>query len=511
MADRVSAYFVPSVVALAICTWLLWYICGITQTYPERWHPKDCTAFLFALLFGLSVLVVACPCALGLATPTAVMVGTGLGATHGVLIKGGRALEVARSVDTVVFDKTGTLTLGKPSVVDVIVFDANTQFTTSVSALAHILAIVESHSEHPLARAIVDFGQAFLPSGVHDDDEIVLTIDDNDDETGVVMNRLSETSEKWGLVAADALVGRGISAEIETEGETFVFHVGNRALMAELGGFADDTQRHHIEKAINPFEKKGNTVVFVHISEPVVSEDDDEKPFRITGDRTESKGEVTGSIVAAIAIADVVRPEAADAVARLLQRGLNVYMLSGDAPRPAQAIAAAIGMPPDRVIAKVLPHEKARHLRNLQSKGHVVAMVGDGVNDSPALASADLGVAMGGGASIAVEAADVVLVRSRLYDVLVAIEISVATFARIRINLFCSLVFNSLGIPIAAGILYPWTRTRLPPEVAAIAMTCSSIAVVTSSLALRRFTPPTASVSVPSPITEEHKDSSEDL
>jgi len=212
--------------------------------------------------------------------------------------------------------------------------------------------------------------------------------------------------------------------------------------------------------------------------------------------------DVGGRVVAAVAIADVVRPEAADALARLRRRGLDVYMLSGDAPRPAQAIAATVGIPPDRVIAKVLPHEKALHLRRLQERGHVVAMVGDGVNDSPALASADLGVAMGGGAQIAVEAADVVLVRSRLYDVLVAIEISAATFNRIRVNLFCSLVFNSLGIPIAAGCLYPWTRQRLPPEVAALAMVLSSVSVVSSSLALRRFVPPSSKATVPSTITD---------
>jgi len=489
LADVVARHFVAGVVAAALASFGIWLALATSGGIPRAWYADE-GPFLFAFLFGVAVVVVACPCALGLATPTAVMVGTGLGATHGVLIKGGRALEIAHSVDCVVFDKTGTLTVGQPRVAAWDLVDAQALRATLAAAnpaaaadsagpeatpagaaapsgdelkalLADVLAVTESGSEHPLARAVTKLGS----------------------ETAV---------QEWILLDFEALVGSGVRAVVRRAGAAsgaadLTVHVGTRDLMASLRApVAAET-----DAQACAWETAAMTVVFAHVAVSAPAEADK--------DAADAPRDVAfqgrdGCVVAVVAIADMIRSDAKSAIQtlRAIRDDLDVWMLTGDNERTAHAIACQLGLDDAHVVANVKPAQKLAHIEFLQGRGRIVAMVGDGVNDSPALARADLGVAIGAGAQIAIQAADVVLVRSRLHDVAVAIEISRATFARIRANLFFSLAFNGLGIPIAAGVLYPATRTRLPPELAAVAMVLSSVCVVTSSLSLRGYVPPSS-------------------
>ncbi|MEN6342385.1 MAG: heavy metal translocating P-type ATPase, partial [Methanospirillum sp.] len=404
IADRAVAWFIPVVLAIAIAAFAVWYILlGAT--------------LLFALTVLISVLVVACPCALGLATPTAVTVGVGRGAELGVLVRNGEALEHAEEVTLVAFDKTGTLTMGAPAVTDAVPLLGAADRAT----LLAFAAGAEANSEHPVALAIVDAARA----------------------------------EEVAVPAASAfgsVTGRGVTATVE--GKEVL--VGSRVLLEERGVILPDGA----EATLRALEEAGRTAVLVAIG---------------------------GEIAGVLAVADPVKPTTARAVAALKAMGLGVAMITGDNRRTADAIARSVGI--DRVLADVLPGEKADEIRRLQDGGEKVAYVGDGINDAPALATADLGIAIGSGTDVAIESGDVVLVRSDLLDAVAAIELGRAVMRRIRQNIFWAFFYNGALIPVGAGVIYPFTGIVFRPEWAAAAMAFSSVTVVSLSLLLRRWTP----------------------
>lgn len=424
LADRISRFFVPLVVAAASITWLGWFISGEVGIFPETWIPTSMDGFELALQFGISVLVIACPCALGLATPTAVMVATGKGASQGVLIKGGNALESAHKVKCVVFDKTGTLTIGRPVVV-------GTKLFTSISLqkLCDVATAVEANSEHPMAKAIVEYTRKL---------------------------RGKYGSEQGFLLEAkefQALPGQGVSG-IVLDKEILV---GNRRLMLDL----DINLTPEVEEHLQETEQLARTCVLVAIDK---------------------------QIEGAFAVADPVKPEAETVVSILKSMGITSIMVTGDNWGTANAIAKEVGI--EMVFAETEPLRKAERVKELQMKGMTVAMVGDGINDSPALVAADVGMAIGAGTDVALEAADIVLIKSNLEDVITAIDLSKKTLARIHLNYVWALGYNVLGIPIAAGILFPFTGIRLPPWLAGACMAASSVTVVCSSLLLQSYKRP---------------------
>jgi Cu+-exporting ATPase len=402
LADKISGVFVPVVLCIAIATFVVWFVAAPVETRLAQ-----------AVLAAVSVLIIACPCALGLATPTAIMVGTGRGAQAGILIKGGAALESAHRVTAVVLDKTGTVTEGKPTVTDVIPVAPFTE-----DELLHVTASAERASEHPLAAAIV---RAASDRG------------------------LSPVRPE----AFQAVAGRGLEA---TVGGKAVL-VGTARFLQERGVEVDDADASRLAG-------NGNTPLLVAVG---------------------------GAFAGTLAVADRVKATSKEAVGRLKALGLEVVMLTGDARRTAEAVALEVGI--SRVVAEVLPEGKADAVTELQREGHVVAMVGDGVNDAPALAAADVGVAMGGGTDVAIEAADVTLVRGDLRGVADAVALSKATMRTVRQNLFFAFAYNVLGIPVAAGVLYPATGWLLSPIIASAAMALSSVSVVTNALRLRGFKP----------------------
>ena len=403
LADRVAAVFVPIVLVIAALTFVGWLAFGPA---PQ---------VLMALTTSVAVLVIACPCAMGLATPTAIMVGTGKGAEHGVLIKSAAALELLHRVDTVVFDKTGTLTVGRPEVTDVVPVAGAME--DEVLALA---AAAELGSEHPLGEAIVRRAKT----------------------RGVALAPLT---------AFTAIPGQGIDA-LAADGRILL---GNRAFMATRG-----IEPTAIADRVAALQEQGKTVVYVAYA---------------------------GRLVGAIAAADVPKPDAASTVRRLREAGLRVAMLTGDNRRTAEAIARQAGI--DRVIAEVQPDAKAGEIERLRDEGHRVAMVGDGINDAPALAQADVGIAMGSGTDVAIEAADVTLMRGELAGVLSAFELSRRTIGVIRQNLVWAFGYNVLLIPVAAGVFYPLLGVLLSPILAGAAMAFSSVSVVMNSLRLKRWRP----------------------
>lgn len=401
LADKVAGVFVPVVIAIAVIAAIVWLIVGQT---PE-----------FALTIAVSVLVVSCPCALGLATPTAIMVGTGRGAANGILIKSAEALEIAHNVDTVVLDKTGTITSGKPRVTDVL-----HRADVNPDDLLRVAVSLERPSEHPLAKAITAEG----------------------DRNAIQAVGVSEFSQ---------IPGQGVRGMID--GKDCVG--GNAAMMNVFG---------------------------IDISAVAAACD------RLTGDgKTPLFFAVDGRLLGIIAVADSVKPTSKAAVEELQAMGLNVVMLTGDNSRTAEAIGRQVGV--DRVVADVLPQDKEREVRRLHDEGHMVAMVGDGINDAPALVRADVGMAIGAGTDVAMESADVVLMKSDLLDVSTAIELSRATVRNIKQNLFWAFFYNIIGIPIAAGCWYAAFDLKLNPMIAALAMSFSSVFVVGNALRLRLFKP----------------------
>ncbi|MGE3797761.1 MAG: heavy metal translocating P-type ATPase, partial [Thermomicrobiales bacterium] len=402
LADTISSYFVPVVLLLSTLTFAIWYLAGAEPAFQQ------------ALQAAIAVLIIACPCAMGLATPTAVMVGTGRGAELGVLIKGGAALEQAHRIDTVILDKTGTITRGEPTVV-AIVPDARTRAST----LLHVAASVENSSEHPLGRAIVRRAR---------DEGLSLT--DTDQFQSFPGSGVSGRFEQDDVLIGTAtwLKSRGIPTEaMELEGSKLA--------------------------------SSGQTPMYVAIG---------------------------GELAGIISVADTIKPESPGAIAAMQRDGQEVWMLTGDNRATAEAIAGQVGMPADRVIAEVLPSDKASVVERFRSEGRVVAMVGDGVNDAPALATADLGIAIGTGADVAKEASDVTLIGSDLRGVPRAFALSRATMRTIRQNLFWAFAYNVVLIPVAMGVLYPFTGHLLNPGLAAGAMALSSVSVVSNSLRLRR-------------------------
>ncbi|MBL8760457.1 MAG: copper-translocating P-type ATPase [Phycisphaerae bacterium] len=402
LADRISGVFVPVVVAIALATFAVWFVAGAGE---ERLG--------MALVASVSVLIIACPCALGLATPTAIMVGTGRGAESGILIKGGAALETAHRLSAIVLDKTGTITRGEPTVTEIAPAPGG---RLDERELLRLAASAERHSEHPLAGAVVREASA----------------------RGVALGEPARFV---------ALVGLGVEAEVE--GRAVL--VGARRLMEERGVAIAMAARAQAMSAA------GCTPIWVAVD---------------------------GREAGLIAVGDTVRDEAREAVEAMHAMGLLVVMMTGDNRRTAEAVAARVGI--DRVYAEVLPADKAEMVRELRRQGHVVGMVGDGINDAPALASADVGMAVGSGTDIAMESADITLMRDDLRAVPQAIALSRATMRTIRRNLFWALAYNVVGIPVASGVLYPMTGWLLSPMIASAAMAFSSVSVVLSSLALRR-------------------------
>ena len=400
LADRISAVFVPAVIAIALAAALLWYFAGHMPLH-------------FCLSIGIAVLVISCPCALGLATPVAIMVGTGKAAEQGILIKSAESLELMHRVQTVVLDKTGTVTQGLPKVTDILCAEGVT-----AEDLLCVAASAEQPSEHPLARAIIDEAK----------------------ERRVPLCAVSDFT---------AVPGGGVQAQLDGA----AIYAGNERFMT-LTGVNTGALRHAAEK----LAQEGKTPLFFAEEE------------RLLG---------------VIAVADTVKSDSAEAIARLQALGRDVVLLTGDNERTAQAVASQIGV--KRVLAQVLPQDKAQCVAQLQREGKRVAMVGDGINDAPALAKADVGLAIGAGTDIAIESADIVLMKSTLRDVVTAVELSGAVLRNIRQNLFWAFFYNAIGIPVAAGVLYPAFGITLNPMIAAAAMSLSSVCVVGNALRLRRY------------------------
>ena len=400
MADKIAGVFVPAVITIALITGVIWLISGAT--------------FEFAMSTAIAVLVISCPCALGLATPVAIMVGTGKGAENGILIKSGDALETAHQIDTVVLDKTGTITQGKPVVTDIICAAGKNADKTQ---LLQIAGSLEKGSEHPLAEAIVNY---------------------------CVTNNIS--LEK--VTDFNALFGKGIEGTVSGTH----YYAGNEKMMEEKGISLSTEQKNQIRE----LAKQGRTPLLFA----------DKKQF-----------------LGIVAVADVVKPTSKEAVQKFRDYGIHVIMLTGDNEVTAQAIKEQVGI--DEVIAGVLPTQKEEKISALKQAGHKVAMIGDGVNDAPALASADVGIAIGAGTDVAIESADIVLMKNDLLDAVGAVKLSKAVIRNIKENLFWAFFYNSIGIPLAAGVLYPLFQIKLNPMFGAAAMSLSSVCVVSNALRLR--------------------------
>lgn len=437
-ADYVASIFVPVVVSLAALTFVAWYAAGKLGAYPDSWLPTNGNHFVLALMFAISVTVIACPCALGLATPTAVMVATGIGANNGILIKGGEALERAYRIQCVVFDKTGTLTKGKPSVTHQTVKIFN---KTPLAEFLTIVASAEAGSEHPLAKALVD----------HAHNHLVFT--EPLTPRSAEMPRTRDLSWMREASGFENIPGEGVRCKVS--GVSVL--VGNRKLMRTSGITISD----EVEGYLQQTEDLSGTGILVAFN---------------------------GTIAGVVGISDPLKREAPFVVEGLQRMGIRCIMVTGDNWGTAKSVAHEVGI--DEVFAEVLPGGKAKIIKKLQADGTVIAMVGDGVNDSPALAASDVGIAIGAGTDIAIEAADYVLMRNSLEDVITAIDLSRKTFARIKMNYIFAMGYNVLAIPVAAGVFFPWLGVSLPPWAAGAAMASSSVSVVCSSLLLRRYTRP---------------------
>ena len=401
LADKVSGIFVPVVITIAVITIIVWLLSGAT--------------FSFALASGIAVLVISCPCALGLATPTAIMVGTGRGAEQGILIKSGESLETAHLVDTVVLDKTGTITEGHPAVATVRMAPGVTE-----AELLGLAASLEKASEHPLAEAIVRYAE----------------------EAGVEVSQATEFAAEAGQGVSGMVSGRKVLA-------------GNQKMMDAQKVILDG-----MDAEAGKLSEEGRTVLYIAADQ---------------------------KLLGMIAVADPVKKTSAEAIREMEQMGLDVVMLTGDHEKTARAIQKQLGI--SRVIAQVLPQDKEREVRRLQEEGHKVAMVGDGINDAPALARADVGIAIGAGTDVAIESADIVLMKSDLLDAVTAVQLSRAVIRNIKENLFWAFCYNAIGIPLAAGVFYPLLNWQLSPMFGSAAMSFSSVFVVCNALRLKGFQP----------------------
>ena len=509
-ADRISRIFVPTIIAIAVLTWLFWASLAAAGALPQPPPPpshnrtnhsaasddashagSDPMASmgatgvedgqLLAFMFGISVLIIACPCALGLATPTAVMVGGGVGAAHGILIKGADVFEKAARVTSVLFDKTGTLTTGKLAVSRAVVWDP----THSEQTLLRAVGSAERGSEHPIAKAVVSFAAA----------RDVALVEPSD------------------FVAA---AGQGLQCVVD--GATVL--VGNRGWMRDNGIVIDASQ----EELMSTLEGQGNTCVLAAVaheeggtsgggehggriggggtgvqSSTTGGTAGDATGDGVTGDDATSDGASAGGqqhvwtrlrLAGMIAVSDSLKPDAATIVRQLHRSGKQVWMVSGDNERTARHIAVLAGIAPEHVCAGVRPEGKLAKVQELREAGAKIAFVGDGVNDAPALTAADVGIAVGSGTDVAIESADIVLMKSTLHDLLVALDLSATVMRRIRINFGWAFVYNLVGVPLAAGVLYPFLFIQFPPMFAGAAMALSSVSVVCSSLLLRLYQPP---------------------
>ncbi len=424
LADWVAGHFILGVHVLALAVFFFWFFVGYWRFFDPQstflltpYALGGVGVFGFAILLSITVLVISCPCAVGMATPSAMMAGTGKGAEHGVLFKGADAIEATSKLEAIIFDKTGTLTRGEPSVTDVHAAPGPALAETEVLRFA---AVAEKHSEHPLGEAIV------------------------------------RGAAERGLVVADAerfeaIPGHGVEAR--HEGRSLL--LGNRKLMRERG-----VDLASLLPRAETLEANGKTAMFLAVD---------------------------GQAAGIVAVADTVKDRAADAVARLHRLGLEVLMITGDNRRTAEAIARQVGI--DRVLAEVLPPDKAEEVKKLQAVGKRVAMVGDGINDAPALAQADVGMAIGSGTDIAKETGHVILIKEDLRDVVVALEVAKATMRKVKENLFWAFSYNVASIPIGAGLFYPVFKLVVSPELAALLMAVSSVTVTLNTLLLRRFVP----------------------
>ena len=406
LADKIVAYFIPVVITIAIASYIYWRFFGNVDIMPPE---------LFAFISLISVLVIACPCAFGLATPTALTVGMGRGAEQGILIRNGEALELARKVTTVIFDKTGTLTKGRPEVTDVVAFDMPEE------ELLKLAASAELRSEHPLAQAIVNRAK----------------------EAGIELLE----PEKF-----EVITGKGVVAELKGRSVA----IGNRLLMKEHG--IELSQE--VEQQLQELESEAKTAMLVSVD---------------------------SKLAGIIAVADRIKEHAKETVEALHRMGKKVAMITGDNRRTAEAIAKKLGI--DVVLAEVLPQDKANEVKRLQEQGEVVAFVGDGINDAPALAQADVGIAIGSGTDIAIESGEIVLIKDDLRDVVAAIQLSQKTLSKIKQNIFWALFYNSMLIPLAAGVGYVAFGIVFRPEWAAAAMALSSVSVVSNSLLMKNYVP----------------------
>lgn len=483
-ADKVSTYFVPVIIVLSLITYTTWSLADAFGVLPRHYitHCGLDNGQLFAFMFGCAVLVVACPCALGLATPTAVMVGGGIAAAHGILVKGGDVLENAARVTAVIFDKTGTLTTGKLCVADVAVLNpvlapaagsgesgdaaapAATSGTLSADDLLALAASAETGSEHPIGKAV---------------------------HTAAVERGLS--SALCEPTHFEASPGHGMSCLVR--GRRVL--VGSRSWMCAHGLQPSEAAEARMAQA----EYRGETAVLVATE---VAGAPGGGGGSHAGDGAASGGATACcsfqrlrvdsvdslAVVGMVSVSDQVKPEAPSVVAHLEQLGLECWMVSGDNERTARYMAERCGLAPSRVLAEVKPEAKAAKVEELQQLGQVVAMVGDGVNDAPALAQADVGIAVATGTDVAIEAADVVLMKSHLADVCTTVDLSKTVMRRIRINFFWAFAYNICMVPFAAGVLYPFLLIQLPPMFAGAAMALSSVSVVCSSLMLHLYRPP---------------------
>ncbi|KAL7334525.1 hypothetical protein PS15p_200135 [Mucor circinelloides] len=555
LADNISSVFVPVVILLAIATFVVWEVLSLKNAYPDDWVPMGENKTIFSLMLAVTVLVIACPCGLGLASPTAVMVGTGVAAKYGVLVKGGGyALEMANRITTVAFDKTGTLTMGKPIVTHSWIDQTSEQQASGNNAeqriaIWKILGRVGSASNHPLSKAIGKKAKHIIRTlkanpNVSDTELISNNLDmlDNDAEEENDQDDTSNIFDGVTITNAQEVPGRGLLATVTLTTEISANLAGKlrniRALNIFLGNqewmdenharYQNSRQAKACRNLLLDWQNLGQSIVLVAAS-PVGG--NDQEPSSSDTHKEGCKNAcacdvchcATNSLcctasqtmmISHLAIADIPRPESTQLIAELRKRGIEVWMITGDNERTGRVIGKQLGIPADFVLAGVKPEQKADKIRNLQRRGiraneyhyttnhqfwrrngkqhkqAVVAMVGDGINDSPALAQADVGISVGSATDIAIEAASIVLIRNNLMDLLTMYDVSRTVVRRIRFNFFWAFLYNAVAIPIAAGILYPAVGQGLPPYIAGIAMVASSVSVVCSSLLLRLYKAP---------------------